>query len=186
MGSSRVTLATSACPVREILIAAPDVSPDLYRLHQQVWEHAQRAATPGVRPSFLFRAEQGVIRVRSGNFARGVERRFRPGVDALMEMAAVVQTADGREMPVAHADLPAWARDKVAASGFEVQEIEIQAYGPRSGLKTDCGTGRRHNIVLPVASLRLRLLITDPEKASCAWRDGIGRGKRFGLGMLVQ
>lgn len=176
----------SAARVREILIATPEDSLDLYRIHQQVWEHAQRAARPGVRPTFLFRAEPGVVRVRSSDFARGVERRFLPGVDTFLEVAAVVQSGDRRELPIAHVDLPAWARDKMTAAGFEVQQLEVLGYGPRAGLKMDRLTGRRHNIVLPVASLQLRLDIADPDKASCAWRDGIGRGRRFGLGMLAQ
>lgn len=185
MDASRVR-AHQPAPVREILIAAPDVPPDLYQLHQQVWEHAQRAARSGVRPTFLFRADKGLIRVRSADFARGMERSFRPGADASLDLAAVLQCSDGRELAVAHADLPTWAADKLSAAGFDVLALEVVAYDMRSGLKMDRATGRRHRITLPVASLRLRLAIADQDKALCAWREGLGRGRRFGLGMLSQ
>ena len=185
MDASRVR-AHQPAPVREILIAAPDVPHDLYQLHQQVWEYAHRAARPGIRPKFLFRADRGVVRVRSADFARGVERSFRPGVDASLDLAAVLQSSDGRELAVAHDDLPTWAGDKLTAAGFEVLALEVVAYDMRSGLKMDRATGRRHRITLPVASLRLRLAIADQDKALCAWREGLGRGRRFGLGMLSQ
>lgn len=179
-------LSHSIAPVREILIAAPDVSPDLYRLHQQVWEHAQRAARPGGRPTFLFRADRGVVRARSVDFVRGIERNFRSNADVSLDLAAVIQTMDGREQPVAHGDLSAWVADRLAAAGFDVRAIDLLAYDMRSGVKVDRATGRRHMISLPVACLRLRLEIVDQGKAMCAWREGIGRGRRFGLGMLSQ
>lgn len=186
MDAHRVRSQQTLAPVREILIASPDANPDLYRLHQQVWEHAQRAARPGVRPTFLYRSDYGIVRVRSADFTRGVERSFRPGVDASLDLAAVLQCSDGREQAIAHADLPTWASDKLTVAGFDVLALDVITYDMRPGIKTDHATGRRHWINLPVASLRLRLAVADQAKAVCAWREGLGRGRRFGLGMLTQ
>lgn len=172
--------------MREILIATPEEAIDIYRQHQQVWEHAQRAAMPGVRPTFLFRAERGLIRVRSPDFARGTLRRFLPEVPAYLDLAAIIQSEEGRELSVPSDDLPAWAQRKLAAAGFDVLKLSVIDVACRAGEKMDRLTGRRHSIALPVASLKLDLAISDEAKAKAAWATGIGRGRRFGLGMLTQ
>lgn len=174
-----------AALTREILIALPGLprpQTDLYDLHQRVWEHASRAATPGVRPSFLYRVEDGIVRVRSEDFCRGTVRELRAGVCQL-DIAAVVQSEAG-ERAVARPELEAWASDKLAIAGFKVRVLEVQDYSVQHGIKHDRVSGRRHRISLPVARLRLDLEVTNPEAARAAWGAGIGRGRRFGLGML--
>lgn len=168
--------------VREIIIALPDQIPDLYGLHQCVWDHALRAARPGVRPAFLYRVEQGIIHVRSADFVRGIIKELRPG-PYLLDIAAIVQGHDG-EHPVALSDLPAWAREKIARAGFHIKHLELVDFGTQHGQKRDRFSSRRHWIHIPTAKLRLDLDICQHDQAQNAWRCGLGRGRRFGLGML--
>jgi hypothetical protein len=169
-------------PMREILIALPDLPLDLYRMHQCVWDHASRAARPGVRPVFLYRVQDGIVRVRSRDFARGTVREFRAGCCSL-DVAAVVQSPDG-ERAVAHADLAGWASKKLAQAGFRTKGLEVVSYEFQHGEKRDRQSGRCHRIALPIARLYLDLEVENKDRATAAWHNGIGRGRRFGLGML--
>lgn len=172
-------------PVREILVALPGLPPDLYRMHQCVWEHAMRAVKPGTRPTFLYRVEDGIVRIRSQDFTRGTVREFRAG-SCRLDIAAVIQSVNGDERPVPRGDLEDWVEKKLGHSGFRTKGLEISSFDLQEGCKCEKATGRLHRIVLPVARIRLDLEVEQPELSSKAWRDGIGRGRRFGLGMLFQ
>ncbi|KLR58971.1 type I-E CRISPR-associated protein Cas6/Cse3/CasE [Diaphorobacter sp. J5-51] len=169
--------------MREILIAIPGLPTDLYHMHQCVWEHAARAARPGVRPVFLYRVEDGMVRVRSRDFLRGTAREFRGGACGL-DIAAVIQSVDGSEHTVPPSDLVSWASGKLAQAGFVARKLDVLSYELQQGFKRDKASGRGMRIRLPVARLRLDLEVQDDVHARAAWCDGIGRGRRFGLGML--
>lgn len=168
---------------REIMVAIPGLPDDLYRMHQCIWQHAEQASKRGVRPTFLYRVDDGLVRVRSVDFARGTVKSFRAG-PCRLDLAAVIQGSDGTSRAVSADDLQAWAVSKISQAGFEVRSLQVLDYRMNHGSKLDKITGRRHRISLPVARLALDLGITDPQKALSAWEDGIGRGRRFGLGML--
>lgn len=170
-------------PQREILIAIPGLPTDLYQMHQCVWYHAARAARPGVRPVFLYRVEDGMVRVRSRDFLRGTTREFREGPCSL-DIAAVIQSVDGSEHIVPPSDLASWASDKLAQAGFMARKLEVRSYQLLQGFKREKASGRSLRIRLPVARLQLDLEAQDEDRARASWADGLGRGRRFGLGML--
>lgn len=171
-------------PPREILIAIPGLPTDLYRMHQCVWEHAERAATAGHRPQFLYRVENGLVQVRGLDFCKGTVREFRPGRTCRLDIAAIKRSSNGGEMPVEASQLEDWTVGLLAKAGFKVRDLDVENYVLQRGIKHDRNTGRRHLIELPVARLQLELDVLDPDRAQLAWCGGIGRGKRFGLGML--
>lgn len=171
-------------PLREILVATPGLPTDLYRMHQHVWEHASRAAKPGKRPRFLYRVEDGLVKIRGRDFNKGTVREFRAGQPCSLDIAAVIQSDAHGQRPVAHAALEPWLVSKLKGAGFKVRELEVIRYEMQRGAKLDRETGRRHLIELPVARVLLDLEIEDRELADAAWCDGIGRGRRFGCGML--
>lgn len=168
--------------VREILIALPDSIPDLYGMHQQIWSHVERAVRPGFRPNFLYRVEKGVAKVRSRDFQRGCIRSFKPGRCSL-DLVAVTRSLSG-ECPVAHADLVDWASQKIAGCGFIVNDLVIDEYNFQYGRKVLSSNRGSHNIALPVAKLSLQLDVADKNLAHQSWIDGLGRGRRFGFGMI--
>ena len=171
--------------VREILIALPGTPADLYLLHQQVWQHAKRAAAPDQRPTFLYRVDDGVVRVRSPHFARGRAQGLSEGPCSL-DLAAVIQEAGGGQRAVAPDKLPAWAEAKLRRSGLRPGRVRVERYGVQHGKKIDRATGQHHRITLPVARVSFDLEVGDEALANLAWLEGIGRGRRFGLGMLCK
>lgn len=63
------------------------------------------------------------------------------------------------------------------SAGVDVLDVDITqsvASGQKGG----------HNIVLPLASVQARVKINDAERAHQSWVEGIGRGRRFGFGMI--
>lgn len=171
--------------VREILIALPSPPADLYLLHQQVWEHARRAVAPGQRPSFLYRVDDGLVRVRSTDFARGRTQALSDGPCSL-DLAAVIQEARGGERAVDPGDLLVWTKAKLKRSGLRPERLRIVSYGLQRGNKIDRATGYHHRITLPVVRVSFDLEVEDEALANVAWIEGIGRGRRFGLGMLCR
>jgi len=170
---------------REILIALPDTPADLYLLHQQVWEHAKRAAAPGQRPTFLYRVDEGLVRVRSRDFVRGRTQGLTEGPCSL-DLAAVIQEEGGGQRAVHPDDLTSWAESKLKRSGVRSGRLHVVSYGLQRGNKIERSTGRHHRITLPVARVSFDLEVEDEALADVAWQEGVGRGRRFGLGMLCK
>lgn len=150
---------------------------------EAIRQHAEQASKRGVRPTFLYRIDDGLVRVRSVDFGRGTVKSLRAG-PCRLDLAAVIQGVDGTRRAVSPEDLPDWAVTKISQAGFEVSSFKVLDYRMRHGNKWDRSTGEHHRISLPVARLALDLAIADPQSALSAWEDGIGRGRRFGLGML--
>lgn len=171
-------------PLREILIAIPGLPHDLYRMHQCVWDHAERAARPGKPPLFLYRVENGMVQVRGRDFRKGIVREFNAQRAFRLDIAAVKRSSVAGQTAVPASELDDWCVGALAKAGFAVRELAVESYGVQRGIKRDRNTGRRHLIELPVARLSLRLDVLDQDLANAAWADGIGRGRRFGLGML--
>ena len=83
-------------------------------------------------------------------------------------------------------ELPAWAEAKLRRSGLRPSRVRVERYGVQHGNKIDRATGQDHRITLPVARVSFDLEIGDEVLANLAWLEGIGRGRRFGLGMLCK
>ena len=171
---------------REVLIALPDCETDIYRVHQLVWNHVARAAkSRTTTPSFIYRIDGGMIRVRSYDLPGAIAPLPTPATEGhtniRLDLAAVQGT--NHDEPIAPERLEQWCTNKLAAAGFGVDAIAIEEYETRSGTKVECG--RIHKIQIPVVRVRAKLKVVDIRSCETAWVRGIGRGKRFGLGMLA-
>lgn len=166
---------------REILIALPSGEVDQYRVHQDVWRHVVEVCGPTREPPvFIYRIDGPMIRVRSCAFGRqGIAATFRADKPVYLDLAAL--HGGGNKQPVPPHMLADWCRRQLAATGFDVRSLDVLAYESRTGFKA----AGAHKISIPVAQLRAELRASDPASAERAWRNGIGRGKRFGLGMLA-
>ncbi len=172
---------------RELLLALPEEFEDLYRVHQVVWEQVALAAQGSRRaPRFIFRQEGALVRVRSEDFtSRSVSRAWwRDDAPCRIDMAAIMRN-NGSERPVPQDTLAQWCEDRLVQAGFIVKDLQVAPVW-RHGLKHERGTGRQHDIGLQVAQVTARLGVADRTLATQAWVHGIGRGKRFGLGMIAQ
>ncbi len=168
--------------LREMMLALPSAQTDLYRIHQLVWEHVARVSTKR-DPEFIYRIDDGMIRVRSDSLPHMSTRACisRPNVRVHLDLAAVSGT--DHQTPVPSNEIDAWSREKLQQHGFTVQTLEVVQHELRTGCKRS--GGRTHAIRIPVARLEATINVANDDLASLAWRGGIGRGKRFGLGMLA-
>jgi hypothetical protein len=165
---------------RELLIALPKIETDLYRVHQLVWQHVANVACSYRRPIFIYRIDGGMIRVRSHDLPnhKTSVAAFRPGSTIYADLSAVRRTAHG-DVPVSENELVPWCTQKFVDAGYRVDVLKVLDFEWRHGTK-----GIDH-IKLPVARVEAKLTISDASSCLAAWENGIGRGKRFGLGMLA-
>ena len=175
---------TSKAP-REILLALPSTETDLYRVHQLVWKHvAQAMGGSRVRPSFVYRVDGGMVRIRSTDFPATVRRiaEFQCGRTVSVDLACIVQTPQG-ELPVPQEELAGWVTAKLEAAGYGVDELAVSDCRWLAGTKiTPTGVQR---IRIPCTRVHAAVHAVHPALCTDAWSAGIGRGKRFGLGMLA-
>jgi hypothetical protein len=166
-----------------MLIALPDTCTDLYRTHQIVWEHVARA-TPHIHGAdFLYRVDRGMVQVRSRRFGAhyskpAVLNASRP---VYVDLAAV--KGQDHSEPIAEADLLPWCESKLIQAGLLPNSLSILDYEVRRGIKTHAGQSM--NIRIPVVRVSAKVIIGDIKVSEKAWTTGIGRGRRFGLGMLA-
>lgn len=167
---------------RELLIALPSDHTDQYRIHQIVWDYVDRSS-PGIRGTeFLYRIDGGMIRVRSTRFSshRTSVSMLSESRPVYVDLAALKGARHDEEIPVS--ELSDWCAEKFNQAGLAVTEIEIFAHEVRTGIKII--DGQSLSISLPVARVRAMVKIVDHDAANLAWNAGVGRAKRFGLGML--
>lgn len=163
----------------ELLLAVPAVQQDLYALHQAVWERVSRAQVVKHAPTILYRRDKGLTRVRVSDCAihGGLPALacFREN-DVVSLTVRLVLSRDGR--PISPAFAQERVRDLVERSGMDPMAMEFSCWQ---------ATGRKHDMLieLGVADVEAKVRIRQPETAAHAWRHGIGRGKRFGFGMMV-
>lgn len=172
---------TARSTATELLIAVPAAQQDLYAQHKAVWEQVSRvqAIDRAPTPTLLYRRDKGLARVRVSDCAihGGLPTHafFRENEVMSLDVRLVV-SRDGR--PVQPAFARARVRDLVEHSGMDIMEMEFSC-SPVSGRKKDM------LIELWVADVMAKVRIRRPDAAAFAWRHGIGRGKRFGFGMMV-
>jgi hypothetical protein len=165
----------------EMILAVPTSMQDIYRLHQNVWMHVERALAVRHRPTILYRQDRGMVRVRVSD-------------------AAVMQGCGTPERAFFEADqrmdwkirLGLWRREQQATDNH----IETRVFNmlERSGVEVltlrahkSVSSGRKgsHVIQLPIADVQAQIRVIDPTMAAKAWLNGIGRGRRFGFGMIM-
>jgi hypothetical protein len=173
--------------LREILLACPAREDDLYKLHQLVWTFASSMSNRS-SPEFLYRQEGSIIRVRSTHFnSRGSTpvRELRSG-GALNHVAVdlvAVSRGHAGETAIPEEALALWSQMVIEKAGFTVHSLEATPM-LRVGNKTDRIHGRAHRIAMPISRVVARVSVKDRAAAEHAWVHGLGRGRRFGMGMI--
>lgn len=163
-----------ACP------QATDVQ-DLYLTHQAVWEITDRQRDVRHAPSLLYREDGGVIRVRVSDCAMRGTKPVGLSLVAGAEMAIRVKLALWRNMPyqIRPGQIERRIRDLLHSAGLaclDIQSSQYVATGFKSRLHTE--------IALPIASVSGKVRVESVALVAHAWTHGVGRGKRFGFGML--
>lgn len=169
--------------LREIRIALPEHADDIYRRHQLVWRAVHGHVGSG--RDFLFTAigsHQALV--RSEALPRGAASELREGLlmAALVTSVRTNGTGDGDMLP--EAMLGEWLTQLVSENGFRLNRYTVLTEGTVRGRKIDPSTGRTLAIRLPVREIQLDVTIQHTAKANLAWKNGLGRAKRFGYGML--
>lgn len=166
---------------RQLLLAVPAAERDIYVLHQRVWEQIDASvAIRTHRPDILYRRDRGCVTIRISGVA------LRHGLpDSLTTEAGQVrrfslQCALWRDLGRQRQSPLARLRDLLDNAGCQLLDHRI-SMGVSSGYKSRIGA----TIHLPVADVHGALLVVDQQRLHDAWRLGIGRGRRFGFGMLV-
>lgn len=174
---------------REITVVTPDSGTDIYAVHQQVWKGVSPWISSQAGQSFLFapeslapeRRHEGLWRVRSAHLpAQGTTatRLTRTGV--LQVVLAATQIRHGLEQPVPEADQLDWASAVLQRHGLQTRDCRVIERWVASGIKRSA----RHRIRVPAVQLLARFSVHDARLAECAFMNGVGRGRRFGFGML--
>jgi CRISPR system Cascade subunit CasE len=73
-----------------------------------------------------------------------------------------------------------WLERRSEDGGFKLHRVT--ALTP---VFSEQGVGRRNPITMDFVQLEARVEVTDPEKFVTLWRNGIGRGKAFGAGLVL-
>lgn len=165
--------------VREVTVALPAHGEDIYRRHQLVWTVMHGRAGSGGDFVFAMLSPR-IALLRSSRFDRGVLTVPREGRLAV-SLVAVSRMQDG-DRAITDAMAPAFVTDLMGQHGIVVDLVSISPPREAVGIKQRQGT--RHRIALPIRDVLMDARIADPLLAEIAWRSGIGRGKRFGYGML--
>lgn len=163
----------------ELLIAVPSDQKDLYVLHQKVWDQVSRSQAVQHRPTILYRRDHGMVRVRVTDCAMrgGLPSKVAFKQDECRSLSVrMALSRTGRTMRPDQA--LERARDLLERNGMKLVDCDIDCW-------TDRGIKKGMCIDLGIADVRGKVRIEQPELAASAWRNGIGRGKRFGFGMLV-
>lgn len=178
--------ATRSGLAHELMLAVPLQMTDIYDVHQRVWEEVSRVQAVDHRPVILYRHDPGLIRVRITDCALSF-RAARP----------VRVTLESGQMMVVRARVALWRSvPRHASCGKVLQRVHELLAGAGLGahpgdihVETSVVNGRKHKrggceIELPVVSLKAQVQVREPANAMAAWSGGMGRGRRFGFGML--
>lgn len=168
--------------LREVLVVVPPCADDIYARHQHVWQAMQGRAHHG--RAFIFAAvSPHLVRVRSACLERGDDSVLADG-QLRVSLVTAHRSPDGRMVAVEDRNMPTWTRALLARHGLRVEAVNIMGSAVARGVKLDEASGLPLNIELPVRDVNLTVSIQNRGKANLAWAYGIGRGKRFGYGML--
>lgn len=106
-------------------------------------------------------------------------------IEGRLKIEIVTAKRDGQRMMALPAEsVPAWFEALLQGHGIEACRIGEVRRDIVRGRKTDRHTGTPLEIQLPVSEIHFDAVIVHRAKANLAWAYGVGRGKRFGFGML--
>jgi len=170
---------TDTC--RELRIALPSTAGDVYRQHQLVWK-AMRATGDRVRDFIYVMLSPHIALVRSRQLSRGSVSDAIEGSLRIRIVSARQAGHGGLESLDVEGTLKL-AERLFSAHGFVIDDLHVEDQTRLHGIKVD-RSGCRLNIVLPVSDLMFQGRCSNRAGAALAWANGMGRGKRFGCGML--
>lgn len=178
---------------REVLVAVPGNQEDLYLRHQQVWDAAGRrfGARAGFNTvhEFLFRRESPQIyRLRSSTFQpAGAQAVALPtsGTSYRFDIELVAMRGSDHSEPVHPPHLNDWVESLLGRNGFKVSAFSSNSLAWHRGVKQiKDRPGSSMRIAYQIARVAGTLSVSDTALAQAAFTSGIGRGRRFGFGML--
>jgi hypothetical protein len=167
----------------ELILAVPSDITDIYELHQTVWSQVQRYQLVDHRPRLLYRRDGGMIRVRVMDCAMktgcGVSASTSFSEGQLVEWkVSIALWRDTVSLQLKEGAVPDRIVDLLTRAGVDIEAMEYSvrlAHGEKKGMSID----------LPVADVRVFAKLVSPLDAKLAWEEGIGRGRRFGFGMIA-
>lgn len=124
------------------------------------------------------------LRVRSNALAAGigepvVEVPLADRSRVLLRVAAERRQTDDRGIrvrPVSDIEAGSWVRELLDRHGFDLAEVALsptRRFGSRQGVR------------FSVRDVAATVTVTDAEKAATAYDRGVGRGRAYGLGMII-
>lgn len=167
--------------LKETLVALPPWKGDIYRRHQLVWR-AMHGHPKGDRSFIFAEVSPSIVCVRSACLERGTPSGL---VDGALRVDLVAARRSGQRMiALTDNETPEWASELLSQHGLQATRVTIIGSEMAAGRKLYKTSGETLAIQLPIKSLVLEVSIDQRAKANLAWAHGIGRGKRFGFGML--
>jgi len=162
---------------------AQDIS-NLRFLHRRVMalfpQLDERSGTPRRDLGVLFRVCFPGEPLGSPTAVKVIARDTHPTVEEGQQARILVRLAAERRSdrgtrPVRDDELDDWATSKLEAAGFTVHRLA-------AGAQRTFGAG---NLRFATRDTQAEVTVTDAATANHAMSNGIGRGKNFGLGMVV-
>lgn len=184
---------TATAHAAELTLALPDADPDIYRLHQLVWRAVDQQRLPALpcthRPQLLFRCDGPMLRVRISDSVVHRARRVRIDLKQGQGLQVRARLALWRTPTQAlYADaraIESRALDLLGECGLEIDRLDLGALQIAKGHKGQRRVHQgEHRIELPTVEVQAWGRVRMAHLARGAWLAGIGRGRRFGCGML--
>jgi len=171
-------------PLREVWLALPGATDDLYVRHQQVWAALATQAREG--RDFVYRyVSPRVALVRGACLRQGVIVGDLPPPSIKLDFVASDRVDRNKERPVPHDQVGDWAARLLVQHGMMPTALVVLNHSVAIGTKIARAGQPGHRIRYSVATVRADVVVVDPGLSRMAWRLGVGRGRRFGFGMLV-
>lgn len=166
---------------REMHVALPCEATDMYRQHQLVWDAVCRVVQPSVRPIFIYTLlSPRLALVRSCNLGRGRVTRWSDRRLRATFVTSKIGLQDRKMHALGLAEAEEKVRAMLASHGILAEDVRIDQQRELIGTKVK----ESRRIVLPVSDVTIVARADNAAMASAAWVNGVGRGKRFGCGMM--
>lgn len=110
--------------------------------------------------------------------SRDIERALKQGADGTPRAPGKGLAFRARREAVPTGELPDWAVSKLARHGIDTHAVSV--------LRTGRVQLPRHQTAHPLATLSISGVVSDAEAYRQALRQGIGKGKSFGLGLVIE
>lgn len=170
--------------LRELLVAVPGNSKDVYERHQQVWQAVAPFVEKGEDFQFK-RVDEALYRVRSRKFGRQGRCVVVPkGPATLRATLSRTLIKDGRQTTIADDELPRWFGTVAGNQGLIVAAASFLGGQRVEGSKKCQSTSRFLQIRFETVAVEARIEEVEDGAYERALERGLGRGRRFGFGMI--